>query len=458
MPTNDNSVSEMKRLWERILERIRLKLQEDVVFDNFFSDAYLESINNNEMLVVANSRTAIQLMETSYKSLIAEAIKEISQTEFKVKYITEEDLKNQRSQKGETKKGTYFEKAVINPDLTFDNFVVGPFNREASQAAVLVATKPGKMYNPLFIYSGSGLGKTHLLNAIGNYISKNTYGTQRVLYIAANDFVDEYLRYLKADPESESLKDFFNSVDVLLFDDVQFLVDKTKTEEMFFYIYSAMIAAGKQVVITSDKQPNELKGLDERLVTRFSQGLVVSIKDPERETCIQILRQKIEANGLSIDMFDENVLIFIADHFSSNVRELEGALNRLIFYAVNFQKTDRITLDVAAEALQSLTGGKSINSIINEQKIIDTVADYYHLTPSQLTGTNRTGQVALARHVAMYLIRQLLQDVSLKKIGDMFGGKDHTTVINGVQRVDSELKTNIQLKEAIDELTKRIKG
>ncbi len=459
MPNDDPSLSEVSRLWDRILERIKSKLREDVIFDNFFKDAYIYSLNNNEMLIVANSKTAVQLMETKYSDLINDAIKEVSETEFKVKYVTQEDLKKETSSKQPSKKNTYFDGAVLNPNLTFDNFVVGSFNREASQAAIIVATNPGKMYNPLFIYSNSGLGKTHLLNAVGNYVSKSMYPTpQSVLYISANDFVTEYLNYVRADRDSESLVEYFKGVDVLLFDDVQFLVDKTKTEEMFFYVYSALINAGKQVVITSDKQPNELKGLDNRLVTRFNQGLVVSIKDPERDTCIQILKQKIEANGLSLSMFDDNVLIFVADHFSANVRELEGALNRLIFYAVNFKNGERITIDVAAEALSSLTGGKSINSIITEQKIIDIVADYYNLTPSQLTGNVRTGQIALARHVAMYLIRNLVQDASLKKIGDAFSGKDHTTVINGVQRVEKGLKTDIGLKAAIEELTRRIKG
>ena len=242
----------------------------------------------------------------------------------------------------------------------------------------------------------------------------------------------------------------------LLLDDVQFLANKVNTQEMFFYIYTNMINNGKQIVITSDHQPNELNKLEERLVTRFSQGLVVKIEEPDQNTCVEILRKKIEALGLDVNRFDENVLYFYADKFSKNVRELEGALHRLIFVTTNIKKTDKVTIEDAMEAVSSLVGGKQFTTQLSEQKIINVVADYYNLTPSQITGKIRTGQIALARHIAMYLIRQML-DVPLKKIGDMFGGKDHTTVMSAISKVDKELKTNESLKEAITELEKRLK-
>ena len=321
---------------------------------------------------------------------------------------------------------------------------------------MFVASNPGKtLAQPLFIYSNSGLGKTHLLHAIGNYI-KNARPNFKILYISTSDFVEEYVRYVKGEKEAESLKDFFASVDVLLLDDVQMLANKVKTQEMFFAIYNKLIDSSKQVVITSDKQPNELNGLEDRLVTRFCKGLVMRINEPDQNTCVEILRKKIEANGLDLERFDDAVLYFFADKFSKNVRELEGALNRLIFYVVSLKQTDKITMDVAMDAVQSLTGGKSVSSTLSEQKIINVVSDYYNLTPSQLTGRIRTGQIALARHIAMYLIRITL-DIPLKKIGDMFGGKDHTTVMSAVQKVDKELKTDSELKAAIDELQKRIK-
>ncbi len=459
MNYNNASVSETTKLWGRILNFIKDELDENVVYDSFFKDSYVQSIEDNTILVLVNSSLTKTLLQTKYKDLVDEAVREVTESDYVVEYVTQDELKNHvQSKPGSQKQQTFFESAALNPKQTFSNFVVGPFNLEANQAATLISCDPGKMFNPLFIYSESGLGKTHLLNAIGNYIVKNGTNQPKVLNISADVFVDEYLRFVKGDKEAESIKDYFKTVDVFLVDDIQFLAEKPKTEEMFFYVFSALVSANKQVVITSDRQPNELKGLTDRLVTRFNQGLVVSIKEPDRETCIEILKKKIEENNLDVDIFDENVLVFIADNFSHNIRELEGALNRLIFYMVNSKKTDKVTLDFALDALSSLTGTNSISTTINEKRIIDIVADYYNLSPSQLTGKIRTGQVALARHIAMYLIRNILTDVSLKKIGDIFGGKDHTTVINGVQRVEKELKTDASLKAAVDELTRRIKG
>lgn len=453
----NSSISEIAQLWDRVLKTIQERLKENDIFDSFFKETYIYDIKNNVMVIVVNSKLAAQLFKKKYYEIIKDVVKEVTETEFKFEFVLEEEIKENLASRGQiTKSQTYFESAVINPKLTFDNFVVGSFNREASQAALLIATNPGKMFNPLFIYSHSGLGKTHLLHAIGNYITKNGSPNTKILYIAANNFVDEYIRYVRADKDSESLKDFFKNVDVLLLDDVQFLADKVKTSEMFFYIYTKMIADGKQIVITSDHQPNELKGLEERLITRFSQGLVVSIAEPDQTTCVEILKKKIIASGLDINNFDESVLYFFAEKFSKNVRELEGALNRLIFYVVSMKQTDKITMETAIEAVQSLVGGKTIATQLNEQKIINVVAEYYNLTPSQLTGRIRTGQIAMARHIAMYLIRTTLLNVPLKKIGEMFGGKDHTTVMNGVSKVEKELKTDEKLQQAIAELKKRI--
>ena len=455
-----NSISEITQLWARVLKRIEEQLDEKQIFDSFFSSTYIHEISGNTIVVVVNSSLAKALMNTKYRDLIINTVNEITQSNFSLEYVEEKDIKERnQSASGATAPKTqqYFKDAFLNSNLTFDNFVVGQFNREASQAALLIASNPGKMYNPLFIHSQSGLGKTHLLHAIGNYIIKEKNPSAKILYITANNFVEEYVKFVRGEKESQTLKDYFKEVDVLLLDDVQFLANKVQTEEMFFYIYTDLINRGKQIVITSDRQPNELNNLEERLVTRFSQGLVVSIDEPDQNTCVEILRKKIEANGLDINNFDENVLYFFADKFSKNVRELEGALNRLIFIVVSMKKTDKITMDVAVDAVSSLVGGKQVATQLNEQKIINVVADYYNLTASQLTGKIRTGQIALARHIAMYLIRITL-DVPLKKIGDMFGGKDHTTVMSGISKVDKELKTNESLREAVEDLKKRIKA
>lgn len=454
-----SSISEITKIWDKALVKIEKSLNDNHLFNSFFEGSYIHEIKGDTIVVVASTTLASVLMRTKYSSIIQEAVSEVTESNFKLEFLGPDEVEKTddtpvQHQKKEVK---YFENARVNTKLTFDNFVVGSFNREASQASLLIARNPGKTFNPLFIYSNSGLGKTHLLHSVGNYITKEGNPNAKILYITANDFVEEYIKYVRAERDHQSLKDFFAGVDVLLFDDVQFLADKVKTEEMFFYIYSRMINDGKQIVITSDKQPNELRNLEERLVTRFNQGLVVKIDEPDQNTCVQILQKKIEANGLDINNFEPAVLEFFADKFSKNVRELEGALNRLIFYVISLKQTSVVTLDVAIDAVESLVGGKQIASMLNEAKIINVVADYYNLAPSQITGKIRTGQIALARHIAMYLIRTIL-DLPLKKIGASFGGRDHTTVMSAIEKVDKELKTDEALRNVIAELTKRIKG
>lgn len=454
-----STISEITQIWDKCLREIDKNLGERNIFDYIFSGSYINEIRGDTIVVVTNTALASTMMKTKYYNLIKDAVKEVTQSNFELIFISSNEAKTpEASVPITTKKSNFFPDAKLNPKLTFESFVVGDFNREASQAALLIASNPGNMFNPLFIYSHSGLGKTHLMHAIGNHIIENKNPNAKILYITANDFVEEYIKYVRAERDQESMKDFFAGVDVLLLDDVQFLAEKVKTQEMFFFIFTKMIDNGKQIVITSDRQPSELNNqLEDRLVTRFSQGLTVKIDEPDQNTCVEILRKKIVSSNLSLDRFDDSVLYFYADKFSKNLRELEGALNRLIFYVVSLKQADKITMDVAVEAVQSLIGGKAFATQLNEQKIINVVADYYNLTPSQLTGKIRTGQVAMARHIAMYLIRFKL-DISLKKIGDMFGGKDHTTVISAIEKVEKELKTNDQLKAAIKELEKRIGG
>ena len=375
-----SSISEITQLWDRALVKIEQRLGEKQLFDVFFAGSYINEIRGDVIVVVVNSALGVSLMRGQYYDLISEVVSELTESNFKLEFIQESEV-----QKGITntvaaqpKKQNYFPDAVINPELTFDNFVVGSFNREASQASLLIAANPGKMFNPLFIHSNSGLGKTHLLHSIGNYISKVSKPGAKILYISATDFTDEYIKFVRGEREAESLKDYVCSFDVLLFDDVQMLANKVNTQDFFFSIFEKLLNAGKQVVITSDRQPSELNNMQERLVTRFSLGLTVKIEEPDQNTCVEILRKKIEANGLNLERFDDSVLYFFADKFSTNIRELQGALNRLIFYTVSLKQTDRITLEVAAESVQSLVGVKNIASELSEQKIINVVADYYN--------------------------------------------------------------------------------
>lgn len=454
------SISESTRLWEKALKKIQEKIDDKKAFDSWFEKSYIYEVRGNVISVVVDNKVAKTLLSNQYSKLIQTIVNDLTDDEYIIKFYTEDELESRtvttkvKASEKEEEYSDYFVDAKIHSNLTFDNFVVGAFNKEAHKAALYVAKNGGTLFNPLFIYSHSGLGKTHLLHAIGNEILKSRMPNAKILYITANDFVEEYIKFLKAE-KAEDMKSYFKNVDVLLIDDIQFLADKVKTEEMFFYVYQEMINKGKRVIITSDEQPTSLKGLEDRLITRFTQGLTVKISDPDRDACVAILKKKITESGLDLNKIDENVVYFLADKFSKDIRELEGAVNKLLFNALNLGENDVITMDVAIEAIGSLKGGKAVATQLSEQKIINTVADYYNLTPSMLTSKTRTGQIALARHIAMYLIRKHL-DVPLKKIGDAFGGKDHTTIMSGIKKVEKELKTDEQLRKAVEELEQRM--
>lgn len=452
------TISEKRQIWDRVLIGIQNEIMDPRIFDSFFNNSYIYSISGDTIVVSVNSKLAANLISTKYNDLISEVVAQTTQSKFKLVFMPESEIQASATpvtEKVEEKK-QFFVNSFINPKHTFDSFVVGQCNREASQASLMITSNPGKLFNPLFIYSQSGLGKTHLLHAIGNYIKENT-PRLKVLYISTDDFVDEFVRSVRGDREIEELRDFFKTVDVLLIDDIQFLADKNKTADMFFNVFNTMINLGKQVVLTSDRHPNDLKGLEARLVTRFNAGLSINIQEPDKETLLSILKMKIEANNLDITNFDDDVLDFIAEKFSKNIRELEGAINRLLFYSINIKQSKHIDLPLAIESVSSIINVKETERMLSEERIIEVVADYYNLTVSQLKGNVRTSQLALARHISMYLIRTML-DVPFKKIGQTFGGKDHSTVMSAVEKVESNLKTNPQLSQAIHEIQNRLKN
>ena len=455
----NNSISEIARIWQETLKKVDEQLNDRDMFDSFFANSYIYDIKGNTATVVVNSATAERLLSSKYIDIIKDAISEVTDNNLDLVFvqqssITRSNIRQNNNQK-ESSEPAFFKDTKLRSELTFDSFVEGEFNKEAYKAATVVAKNPGQIFNPLFIYSNSGLGKTHLLHAVGNAI-KAKKPNAKVLYIDANDFVEEYVKFVKGEKDSETLKDFVCGYDVLLFDDVQFLENKVKTEEMFFYIYQKMVNNDKQIVITSDRQPTELKGLEDRLITRFSQGLTVKISSPDQNTCVKILEKQIIDAGLDINNFDPAVLMFYADKFSDNVRELQGKFKRLIFYVSEMKQVERIDLDVAIEAVQNITNIKNAAAQLSEQKVINVVSNYYKLSPNELTGKTRTGQVALARHIAMYLIRINI-DIPLTKIGAMFGGRDHTTVMNGILKVENMLKTDESLKVVINNLQKALK-
>lgn len=444
-----STVSEIAQLWEHVLLKVHDRLNDQRVYDSFFDKTYIDSLDGSTMIVVANSQLASLIINSKYLDLVTRCVEDVTGTNFTLKFVDKEGVKEERKKQEE--KPVFFADSHLDPKFTFESFVVGESNREAYQAALMISKTPGKFFNPLLLYSDSGLGKTHLMQAIGNAL-KEERPNVKVLYVAAADFVDEYIKFAQGHKEEQSLTQFFKTdVDCLLIDDIQFLIGKKKTMEMFFVVFSDLERAGKQIVITSDQHPNLLDGLDDRLKSRFQAGLPLSIKRPDLATSAEILRAKITAGGLDVNDFDDDVISFLAARFSNNVRELEGALNRLLFYTINMKPTKHITMEVATEAIQGLVATKDDKARLSESYIVATVADYYSLTPSQLTGKIRTSQIALARHIAMYLVKTLLQ-LPFTKIGQYFGGRDHATAMKAVEKVEKSLKIDPDMRKAVDEL------
>jgi len=451
----NESITELENIWGRIKEALREKIDDDRFFDVFLNESYIHSFENNTMIVGVETGFAASILSTKFLSVIQDASKDVVGYSVKVKFDIKENLKKNAAPVEE--KPVFFKNCRVNSGWTFDSFVSGPCNLEAKQAAMYIASNPGKGFNPLFIYSNPGLGKTHLMHAIVNYVHETQPG-KRALYCEAGDFIQEFVNFVRGEKQQEELKKFILSHDVLLIDDIQGLSAKEQTCYFFFDIFNSLYSHGKQIVVTSDKHPSELKGyFEERLKSRLVSGLTISITQPDISTCLSILKSKISNGPLATYEFDPQVLEFVAEKFSRNIRDIDQALNKLTFYLITYKPTKYINMEIAMEALQPLIDVKDAKQKLSEQKIINVVAEYYSLTPSQITGPSRQGNIALARHVAMYLIRYML-DVPFTRIGLMFGGKDHSTVMNGVTKVENSLKTNTNLETAVNEIKVLLKS
>jgi len=342
-----------------------------------------------------------------------------------------------------------YERSRLNTDLTFENFVTGKANQLARAAALQVAENPGISYNPLFLYGGVGLGKTHLIHSIGNAMVAAGTGV-RVRYVHADQYVSDVVKAYQR-KAFDDFKRYYHSLDLLLIDDIQFFSGKNRTQEEFFYAFEAMVAQRKQIIITSDTYPKELSGIDSRLISRFDSGLTVAIEPPELEMRVAILLRKAESEGVPMP---EEVAFFIAKHLRSNVRELEGALRKVLAYA-RFHGRDVLTVDVCKDALKDLLSVS--NGQITVENIQKTVADFYKIKVADMYSKRRPANIALPRQVAMYLAKELTQK-SLPEIGDLFGGRDHTTVLHAVRKISDARAKQAELNHTLHVLEQTLKG
>ncbi|WP_054252898.1 chromosomal replication initiator protein DnaA [Neofamilia massiliensis] len=428
--------------WIRILNEIERNIGSN--YDIWFQGVSHKVVDDEFIIYVPNNFTYTQ-MNKRYYSIVEKAIRNVTNYDYNLVFQIAEGsvvddvdpISNYRSESN------------INPRYTFDNFVVGKSNEFPHAAALSVAENPGGLNNPLFIYGSSGLGKTHLMLAIGNYmLEKNP--DLKPIYVSSEQFTNELVEALRKDTTPE-FRDKYRNVDLLLVDDIQFLIGKERIQEEFFHTFNMLHQNYKQIVVTSDKPPKDLKGLESRIITRLGGGLIADILEPDIETRIAILRNKNEQENFQIS---DEVIDYIAENVDSNIRELEGALLRVVAFSNLTGKT--VDLQMAKNVLRSILDQKK-KIVIDSNRIKNIISDHYGVSVEDLDSKKRPKDIAYARQVAMYLCREMT-DMSLPKIGADFGGRDHTTVIHAVDKISSEIKADSTTKKTIQDLKRKVKG
>lgn len=437
-----------EKQWEAILSIIELETS-SVSFNTWFKDTQILDIQDNVLILSVKNEFTKEILNTRYLELIRNSALQVLNKEYTIKFVLPNEQTNleQNNRKTEQLQDPLNNPSNLNPRYVFDSFVVGNSNRMAHAAALAVAEAPARAYNPLFLYGGVGLGKTHLMHSIAHFILDQNPNA-KVIYASSEKFTNELINSIR-DDKNESFRNKYRNIDVLLIDDIQFIAGKERTQEEFFHTFNELHEANKQIIISSDRPPKEIQTLEDRLRSRFEWGLIADIQSPDLETRIAILRKKAEIESLSVP---EDVLLFIAKTVISNIRELEGALNRILAFSSLTNKP--ITVELANEALKDLIS-KDKPKVITAEYIQETVANYFHLKPEDLQSSKRTRNIAYPRQIAMYLCRKLT-DLSLPKIGEKFGGRDHTTIIHGFEKISRELQTDIELTQVLNELESKI--
>jgi len=439
-----------KKVWQDCLELIKNEMAE-VSFNTWFGDMELISIIDQTVTLMVNNQFAKGIVNDRYASLIQNALKQITKNEYLIQITVPGETTDQQQKQAPkpTIKSDLPNKSNLNPKNTFDRFVIGNSNRFAHAASLAVAESPANAYNPLFIYGGVGLGKTHLMHAVGHFIL-NQNPNANVVYVSSEKFTNDLIESIRNNKNSE-FRNKYRSIDVLLIDDIQFIAKKERTQEEFFHTFNALHESNKQIIISSDRPPKEIPTLEDRLRSRFEWGLIADIQEPDLETRIAILRKRAELENLSVS---DEVIQFIADKVQSNIRELEGALTRVMAYTSLTNET--ITVDVAAEALKDIISIKKPKQI-NIPRIKELVANQYNIRIEDFNSKKRSRAIAFPRQIAMFLTRELT-DLSLPKIGEEFGGRDHTTVMHACDKISNQMSEDRQFKTEIDTLVDSLRN
>ncbi|MCM3638800.1 chromosomal replication initiator protein DnaA [Sporosarcina luteola] len=442
-------MDQLEKLWNNVLSKIEDKISRPS-FETWLKSTKLMSYGEENVTIAVPNSFAKDWLENHYVHLITGILSELTGEDRLIHFVVPKEMEENDFQvpkpavKQADRSAIQSASVMLNPKYTFDTFVIGSGNRFAHAASLAVAEAPAKSYNPLFIYGGVGLGKTHLMHAIGHYIMEQD-PSSKVVYLSSEKFTNEFINSIMNNKAGD-FRNQYRNVDVLLIDDIQFIAGKEQTQEEFFHTFNTLHEESKQIIISSDRPPKEIPTLEDRLRSRFEWGLITDIAPPDLETRIAILRKKAKADGL-LDISDD-VMLYIANQIDTNIRELEGALIRVVAYSslVNMD----ITTDLAAEALKDIIPNSRPRtvSILDIQK---TVGEHYNIRLEDFTAKKRTRAIAFPRQIAMYLSRELT-DSSLPKIGSEFGGRDHSTVIHAHEKISKQLKDDQNLQQDIQDI------
>ena len=448
----------IKENWTTVKEAVRREYSlSDISYHTWVEPLEFHNVVNDvvSIIIPSDQAHALNYISSKYKSFFQVTITEMFDHPYDINFILEKDVKAEEPAENEMAVpnqiyGINYEDAHLNPKYKFDTFVVGSNNKFAHSASLAVAESPGKAYNPLYLYGGAGLGKTHLMHSIGHFLLEKDSDT-KVLYVTSEEFTNEVIESIRSGNAAAmtKLRDKYRTVDVLMVDDVQFIIGKESTQEEFFHTFNVLHAAGKQIVLSSDRPPKEMETLDERFRSRFEWGLIADIQPPDYETRMAILRKNAENCSMQID---EDIINYIATNIKSNIRELEGAFNKIIA----FSKLNKVnpSLELAEEALKDIISPDKQKEITPEL-IINVVSEHFGVKPEDIISKKRTADLALTRQIVMYLCREYT-DLSYQNIAKILNKKDHTTIIHGVNTIADGIKTDEDLNNKIDIIKKKL--
>ena len=442
--------TDLKKLWENTLNIIKGEMSE-VSFNTWIKSCEPISISSNTIKISVPNVFTQDILEKRYKDLVINSIYSACSKQYNVEFLTESEIQEANSDKPTDSSEQNHKDSMsitvsdemsstLNPKYTFDSFVIGNSNRFAHAASLAVAESPAKAYNPLFIYGGVGLGKTHLMHAIGNEILRNNKNS-KILYVTSENFTNQLINAIK-DNTNDQFRNKYRSIDILLIDDIQFIAGKERIQEEFFHTFNTLYESGKQIILSSDKPPKDIQLLEDRLKSRFEWGIMADISNPDYETRLAILRKKAQLDNILID---DEILSTIATRIDSNIRELEGTLNKLI--ATASLTHSPITLEMAEKAINDIVSQKE--KVISSEFIQETVGKYFNINPKDLRGSKRSNDITFPRQIAMYLCRNVA-NMSLPQIGKDFGKRDHTTVMHACNKIEKDIKESKETKLIVE--------